>query len=148
MPQTDQPKGFNKAKKQAEKILDDGKRVKGLIEQGIAKSKENKNALSGFWNELQSLIRMINAQRKGLFKVSTKSVLWAIAAVVYFVNPLDVIPDMIFGLGFIDDATVIAFVVKSIKRDLERFQLWEQKEISSHSTREPVQDVPHSENPV
>ncbi len=139
MSKTDQPKGFSKARKQAEKIVTDGKRVKALIEQGVAKSKQHKNALSGFWNELQSLMRMIKAHFKGKFKVSTKSIVWAVAAIIYLVNPLDVIPDWLTifaGIGLIDDATVIAYVIKNIRTDIERFELWEQKEVNAHSIQE------------
>ena len=39
-----------------------------------------------------------------------------IAALIYFVSPIDVIPDGIPGLGFLDDAIVAGIVVKWSKR--------------------------------
>ena len=43
-------------------------------------------------------------------------------AVIYFVNPFDAVPDIIPAAGLIDDATVIGFVIASIKQDLAKFK--------------------------
>lgn len=40
-------------------------------------------------------------------KTPTKVRATLLAALVYFVVPLDVIPDFLFGVGFTDDATVL-----------------------------------------
>jgi uncharacterized membrane protein YkvA (DUF1232 family) len=38
----------------------------------------------------------------------------ATAALVYFVSPVDVLPDVVAGLGQLDDTVVITFAVKYI----------------------------------
>ncbi|HEY1084787.1 MAG TPA: YkvA family protein [Prosthecobacter sp.] len=54
---------------------------------------------------------------------------WAISAgalaLLYVLNPADVIPDMIFGVGYLDDATVVAFCLKLIERELTRYKEWQ-----------------------
>ena len=45
--------------------------------------------------------------------------------IIYFVSPIDLIPDVIAGIGFIDDAAVIGLVVMQIKADLDNFLAWE-----------------------
>jgi uncharacterized membrane protein YkvA (DUF1232 family) len=40
-------------------------------------------------------------------------------AVAYFVLPTDVVPDFLAGLGFTDDATVIAAAIAAVGRHLE-----------------------------
>ncbi len=54
---------------------------------------------------------------------------WAISAVslalLYVLNPADVIPDVIIGVGYLDDATVVAFCLKLVERELERYQEWQ-----------------------
>jgi uncharacterized membrane protein YkvA (DUF1232 family) len=53
---------------------------------------------------------------------------WVISAgalaLLYVLNPADVIPDVIIGVGYLDDATVVAFCLKLIERELERYKEW------------------------
>ena len=54
---------------------------------------------------------------------------WAISAgalsLLYVLNPADVIPDMILGVGYLDDATVVAFCLKLIERELVKYKEWQ-----------------------
>lgn len=54
---------------------------------------------------------------------------WAISAVslalLYVLNPADVIPDVIVGIGYLDDATVVAFCLKLVQREMERYEEWQ-----------------------
>lgn len=56
--------------------------------------------------------------------VPKKTIFWAILAIIYFLSPLDLIPD-IFPGGYFDDIAVISFVVNRIKADLDKFSSWE-----------------------
>ncbi|MBB5032149.1 YkvA family protein [Prosthecobacter vanneervenii] len=53
---------------------------------------------------------------------------WAISAIslalLYVLNPADVVPDVIIGVGYLDDATVVAFCLKLVQRELERYEEW------------------------
>lgn len=53
---------------------------------------------------------------------------WVISAgalaLLYVLNPADVLPDVIIGVGYLDDATVVAFCLKLIERELERYKQW------------------------
>lgn len=73
---------------------------------------------------------------------------WVISAgalaLLYVLNPVDVIPDIILGVGYLDDATVVAFCLKLIERELERYKEWQasQKNPSAaKSAKGPVIDV-------
>ena len=64
-----------------------------------------------------------------------------IAAIIYFVSPIDLIPDMLPG-GFIDDAMVIGFIIAQIKSDLDNFLTWEIAQSNSESNSEEIKSDP------
>lgn len=47
-----------------------------------------------------------------------------VIALIYFLSPIDIIPDYIPGLGYVDDAAVIAGCLLLVKTDLEDYRLW------------------------
>jgi uncharacterized membrane protein YkvA (DUF1232 family) len=71
------------------------------------------------FDDLSTLLRLLAAWASGKYTaIPYRSIVLAVAAVLYFVWPLDAIPDFIPVIGYVDDAFVMAFVVKSIKIDL------------------------------
>lgn len=56
---------------------------------------------------------------------------WAISAVtfalLYVLNPLDIVPDMIPWVGLIDDAAVVAACLALVGEQLEAYQRWTRK---------------------
>jgi uncharacterized membrane protein YkvA (DUF1232 family) len=54
-----------------------------------------------------------------------------VASIVYFVMPVDLLPDFILGIGFLDDAGLIAWTVKTISSDIEKFIEWEESQINN-----------------
>jgi uncharacterized membrane protein YkvA (DUF1232 family) len=76
---------------------------------------------------LDVLVRMVRAYADGSYSdVPEKTIIAAAAAVIYFVNPFDLIPDPIPG-GVVDDAAVIALVLAAIESDIEDFEAWEKR---------------------
>ena len=45
----------------------------------------------------------------------TSARLTLIAALAYFVTPIDFVPDMILGVGFLDDASVLAAAIAAVR---------------------------------
>jgi uncharacterized membrane protein YkvA (DUF1232 family) len=45
-------------------------------------------------------------------------------AIIYFLNPFDLIFDFIPGVGYIDDAAVIAFIFASLEYELKKYAKW------------------------
>lgn len=48
-------------------------------------------------------------------RTPTSARLTLIAALAYFVSPFDVVPDFLFGLGFVDDISVLAAAIAAVQ---------------------------------
>ena len=65
---------------------------------------------------------MISDSLKGEYKLSKKIFLTIAGALAYVVLPLDLIPDFIPGIGYIDDLYVITWTIKNIGEELENYK--------------------------
>ncbi|MFJ4443824.1 YkvA family protein [Pseudomonas sp. NPDC089422] len=56
--------------------------------------------------------------------ISPKALVTIVAGLLYFVSPIDAIPDWILGVGFLDDIAVLGWVLKTVADELARFKAW------------------------
>lgn len=110
-------------------LVKDNERVAEVIKQASKKihsfsdDDEKKGKLV---EKLKLVIRMITAHVSGRYNAfSSKSIFFMVFAILYFVIPTDLIPDLIPVLGFTDDLTVLYFVTESISDDIDSFETWE-----------------------
>lgn len=106
----------------AQAVVQDAVRLNKLANDVQGKIKTHEGRIKSFWMDLKSLQQMTLAWMRGEYReVPYRSVVSAVAALIYFVNPLDLVPDLLLG-GLIDDALVVGYVLSSVKSDLEKFQ--------------------------
>ena len=73
-----------------------------------------------------TLGRLVKAYAQGEYKtIPWKSLLLVVAAILYFINPIDLIPDLLPVLGLTDDFAILLMVYKSVGSDIENFLEWE-----------------------
>ena len=78
------------------------------------------------WRYLQAMLRLIRAYYRGEYRnIKFANLVLIIGAIIYVLDPWDLMPDWIPGLGFIDDATVLAFAVQKTREALDDFAAWE-----------------------
>jgi uncharacterized membrane protein YkvA (DUF1232 family) len=120
------PRGFAQAQNQAESAARDKNKTKQLLQEAVKKAYQNRNQLKAIWEDLMAVFRMLKAWSKGDYQsIPWKTIVLSLATIIYFLNPFDVAPDFIPGVGFLDDAVVLGFVVNSIKKELDKFLRWE-----------------------
>lgn len=94
-----------------------------------ARKKGSKITLGSFVelkDEFLLMLEMAKAYiRREYRTVPVKSILAILGMAVYVLNPIDVIPDVIPGIGYIDDAFVVALVLKQVRADLQQFRDWQ-----------------------
>ncbi len=118
--------GLDARRAMAEDIASDRSRTDRLLEASREKSERHAGVLRSAWTDFWTLWRFVRAWRDGSYRdVPWKSILVAIAGIFYFVDPIDIIPDFIPVIGYLDDGVVLAFVARTIHSDLEKFREWE-----------------------
>jgi uncharacterized membrane protein YkvA (DUF1232 family) len=83
----------------------------------------------GFFRELLSdfgaLAAMLRDSFKKRYPVTPGWTLFGITvALVYIINPFDIVPDAILFFGAIDDAAVAALELALIRKDLRKYRKW------------------------
>ncbi|MDQ0198353.1 YkvA family protein [Neobacillus ginsengisoli] len=115
----------------AKDYLNNPEKTEGLLSKAIKKANKRKGTLGEAWDKLQLFLELIKSYSKGEYKnVSNSTLLTVIGAVLYFVSPIDVIPDFIVGIGIVDDAAVIGYTIKKVSKELDEYKKWK-KLISS-----------------
>ncbi|WP_144171609.1 YkvA family protein [Pseudomonas sp. Kh13] len=56
--------------------------------------------------------------------ISAKALVTIVAGLLYFVSPIDAVPDWLLGVGFLDDIAVLGWVLKTVADELARFKAW------------------------
>lgn len=100
-------------------------RVHSLLGRALSKLAHSKGGIAELKGSILLLVELLKAWLSGEYRSVERSTLVAVlAALIYFVVPLDLIPDFLFGWGFIDDVAVITYVLNQIAHELEAFRQW------------------------
>lgn len=76
-------------------------------------------------DQLKLLQALCLAWWRGEYRaIDSRALLAVVAALLYFVTPLDAIPDWLFGIGLVDDLAVLAWVLRTWQTELTAFQQW------------------------
>ena len=122
------PKGFNRFKNLAEAYIKDPQKRSSMLAAVKEYAKTKKHLIQNFKDDLQTLIYLLRDWHRGIYtNVPTKTILLVVAALLYFLSPLDIIPDFLGPMGFTDDAAVVLFVLSQIKNEISHYRDWRSK---------------------
>lgn len=118
---------FERAKRAAEGYASDPERASRLLDEAAQKGERHKRAFGNLWSDFVDVVRLLRAWNRGQYRgLRWSTILSSLAALIYFVNPFDLVPDIFPIFGYLDDATIVAWVLHSIRGDLDKFRAWEQ----------------------
>jgi len=119
-------------KEKARQLTQDNGGLRNLIDQ----IKDNieyltgNEKLSGLFESVKLFIRMVRSHVSGEYKDIPKRTLTLIVfGLIYFLMPLDAIPDFIPITGYVDDLTLLLWIYKSIQKDISAYREWESNRI-------------------
>lgn len=126
--------------RRAEKVTRED--VEGLLGKEAAAERLSKKAgfLSKYWDDIKTSFSLIRDWFNGSYdKVPARMVVSLVGALIYFVSPLDIIPDWVPMAGLVDDATILAFVFKLSEADLNVYRRWKRSRRSTTVKDEPLE---------
>lgn len=76
--------------------------------------------------KLHAIVRMLKAYASGKYKrIPLTTIAALVGAILYFLNPMDMIPDAVPVVGYLDDAALIAAVAEGALAEISAFEKWE-----------------------
>jgi uncharacterized membrane protein YkvA (DUF1232 family) len=128
-----------RARAEAEQLSRDRGRAADLARRAAERATRFQGRLGEGLEDLRALTRLVGAWARGEYRqVPVASIVAALGALVYFLMPLDAIPDFIVAMGFVDDLAVAARVVHHIRSDLADFRAWEESGTTSQGSAPDV----------
>ena len=95
------------------------------IDQKIA----NSGVLEKYASLAKLMLKMLKDYKNGLYReVPWFTIGSIIFSLLYVLNPFDLVPDFIPGLGYIDDLSVLTFALRFIEIDLHSYLDWKIEE--------------------
>ena len=117
-------KQLEKGYEKAQVVLEDKDKLERLLQRTEKKLKmvPVAGSILAMVPTMVSLIR--NYVKKEYTDIPIGTIIAIISALIYFISPVDLIPDVLPGVGYVDDAAVVAACIKLIASDLNEYKKW------------------------
>ncbi|MFD1875339.1 YkvA family protein [Hymenobacter bucti] len=74
-----------------------------------------------------TLVRLVRNYISGEYRqIHTTTIASGLGVLLYVISPIDLVPDFIPALGFLDDLSLISWFIGKFHAEITRFQEWEQ----------------------
>ncbi|MFZ3205822.1 MAG: YkvA family protein [Pseudomonas sp.] len=141
-----QPRNFSSYLRTVQDFLRCG-RLPTLLLVVARKSARQGGRFSALKEDLRLLQGLCMAWWRGEYRaISSQALLAVVAALLYFVTPLDGLPDWLPVVGFIDDLAALAWVLRTWSDELAAFRAW--REAQAPETLEIIERLPNGQNPA
>ena len=119
---------FPRALRWATAVVAGNRPVGRLLAAAGALLGRNPAALRAVRTDAAAVIRMARETLARRYRrLPRRTLIAGLAALAYLVNPLDLLPDVLPLLGWLDDAALITWVARQIRRDIDAFTAWERE---------------------
>lgn len=109
-------------------VLERRFRVLLLVRDAYEHLTQHASVLSSVRDDLTTMLRLVSAwANRSYRRVPWSAVALIVAALCYFVLPVDLLPDVLGPIGLTDDVVLITSVVQSVRTELDRFRSWEER---------------------
>ena len=116
-----------KATNEFEKIRKKGRQSLSQAETTQASNKMKKPALKPVIEHIREFISLLHATVTRGYKAPVELLTAVVAAILYLLWIVDVIPDFLPVIGYLDDMAIIIAVAKMVSVEINNFKRWKEK---------------------
>ncbi|MFR8927386.1 YkvA family protein [Peptoniphilus senegalensis] len=108
----------------ANQVFKNKNRLNSVIEESMSKTNKM-DMFKKISRELRLAFGLVIDYSKGNYRdVKKIDILLIVAGFLYLLNPADIVPDFLLFFGFLDDLSVLTFIVKKLDKELEKYNDW------------------------
>jgi uncharacterized membrane protein YkvA (DUF1232 family) len=116
-------------KKGVSKVKDGDVEIAAKNQEEIEDKIVNAGALRKYTELGKLMFGMLKDYRSGVYSnIPWFTIASVVFALLYVLNPLDLMPDFIPGLGYIDDFAILTVTLRFIETDLHKYLDWKLEE--------------------
>lgn len=94
----------------------------------LASEESKDNKFKQLFEVALTLVRLVRSYVSGEYRdIKNSTIISGLAVLLYVLSPVDLIPDFIPVLGFLDDLSLISWFVGKFQDEIFRFREWEQR---------------------
>ena len=115
---------FLENNREAEKMLNHPDKIDRMLKR-LEKKLQGLPKLGGALAYIPKMGMLINCYIRGQYTdVPIGTIVGVIGVILYFILPIDAIPDFVPGVGYLDDAAVASGSLYLVKNDLDEYMRW------------------------
>lgn len=96
-----------------------------MVKIPFTKKVQQVRTLSALWKHRSSLAGMISDMWRGTYKASFLTMVALVVGILYILSPIDLIPDFIPVVGWLDDGAIMYFLLKRLMYEMGRHSAWQ-----------------------
>ena len=98
------------------------------VQLAIVRKLKHIPVVGGMLSEIPILIALVKAYiEKRYLDIPIGSIIAVVGALIYFLSPIDLLPDFLPAIGLADDAAVIGVALKLVHDDVKEYKAWREK---------------------
>lgn len=84
------------------------------------------SGIAALIKDVPLMIRLVRAWLSGAYhNMSYKNMIIVVAGLLYFLSPIDLVPDFLGVFGFLDDVAILGFILSRMQAEIAEFRHWE-----------------------
>lgn len=109
---------------EAKSVINDEDKFERLV-QRIENKLKLIPCIGKYVSDIACMVSLVRSYiKKEYTDIPIGTIISIISTLIYIISPIDLIPDYIPVVGYIDDIAILSWVLKSINSDVEEYKKW------------------------